>query len=418
MDKIAIIVQRYSLDVNGGAELHARMLAEHLKGNYEVEVLTSCAKDYITWENYYPEGVENINGILVHRFKVEERDKKVFHESSKYLYKNKKYSRQKIKWSNFFSLPFKKLRYERKDNHDEMFEIWMKELGPRCEGLIDYLEAHKEDYTTFIFFTYVYYLTYKGLQIPEIANKSILIPTAHDEITFHLEGYGNMFSRPRFIMYNTAAEKELVERTYIETKNIRSDIAGVGFDKPVITLNNNNVPAIDYRYIVYIGRIDLNKGCKELIQYFGNYKNKYSSDLKLIMIGNNFLEETDHHDDVVYTGYIDEQKKLWYLQNSQALVIPSRHESLSMVTLEAMSMGKPVLANKDSEVLKKHIENSNAGFLYNDRKSFSDQLNKILHLTKQEKENIATNGTSYVRQNYDWKSILDKFHKAIDYIKN
>ena len=68
--KIAIAAQRYGADINGGAELHARYVAEHLARHAEVEVLTTCAQDYVTWANVLPPGVETINGVTVRRFPV------------------------------------------------------------------------------------------------------------------------------------------------------------------------------------------------------------------------------------------------------------------------------------------------------------------------------------------------------------
>jgi hypothetical protein len=70
-DKIAFVVQRYGKNVNGGAEYHCRVLAEHMTKNFSVDVLTSCAMEYTPWDNYFDEGVENINNVNVHRFKVE-----------------------------------------------------------------------------------------------------------------------------------------------------------------------------------------------------------------------------------------------------------------------------------------------------------------------------------------------------------
>ena len=71
--------QRYGLEVNGGSELYSRQIAERLKAKYEVEVLTSCAVEYVKWQNYYKEGVEDINGVTVRRFKtVHERIPKIF----------------------------------------------------------------------------------------------------------------------------------------------------------------------------------------------------------------------------------------------------------------------------------------------------------------------------------------------------
>lgn len=87
MDKIAFVVVRYGLDVNGGAEYHVRMLAERLANKYHVEVLTTCVKDYITGDNYFFEGEEIINQVLVRRFQVDPVDKEHY---SLYWKKTKK----------------------------------------------------------------------------------------------------------------------------------------------------------------------------------------------------------------------------------------------------------------------------------------------------------------------------------------
>src|SRR3954469_22590923 len=77
--KIAVVVQRYGADINGGAELHARYIAEHLARHAEVRVLTTCARDYVTWRNELPAGHDTVNGIPVERFRVRrERDTQDF----------------------------------------------------------------------------------------------------------------------------------------------------------------------------------------------------------------------------------------------------------------------------------------------------------------------------------------------------
>ena len=63
--KLAIAVQRYGADINGGAELHARYVAERLARHAQVEVVTTCARDYVTWKNERPAGVEQINGAKI-----------------------------------------------------------------------------------------------------------------------------------------------------------------------------------------------------------------------------------------------------------------------------------------------------------------------------------------------------------------
>ena len=68
--RLAFVVQRYGLDIAGGAEYHCRLVAQQLARHAQVEVLTTCAADYITWANHYPEGLEELEGVPVRRFRV------------------------------------------------------------------------------------------------------------------------------------------------------------------------------------------------------------------------------------------------------------------------------------------------------------------------------------------------------------
>ena len=68
--KLAVVVQRYGADISGGAELHARYIAERLARHATVEVLNTCARDYVTWRNELAPGVEQVNGVTVRRFLV------------------------------------------------------------------------------------------------------------------------------------------------------------------------------------------------------------------------------------------------------------------------------------------------------------------------------------------------------------
>ncbi|MCU0286773.1 MAG: glycosyltransferase family 1 protein, partial [Acidobacteria bacterium] len=97
--KIAIIVQRYGLDINGGAEYHARLIAEKIAAYFEIEVFTTTAHDYITWEHYYPAGKEMINGITVHRFEVgKPRYPKIFGDIQDIVFNEEHSFQDELKW--------------------------------------------------------------------------------------------------------------------------------------------------------------------------------------------------------------------------------------------------------------------------------------------------------------------------------
>ena len=85
--KLAFIVQRYGTEILGGAEYACRLLAEHLVQRHDIEVLTTCARDYITWKNEYPEGQDRIRGVTVRRFaNARTRDIAAFDRYSDWIY--------------------------------------------------------------------------------------------------------------------------------------------------------------------------------------------------------------------------------------------------------------------------------------------------------------------------------------------
>ena len=69
--RLGFVVQRYGLEIAGGAEYHCRLVAERLARHARVEVLTTCARDYITWAEPLPGGRGDLNGVRVRRFRVE-----------------------------------------------------------------------------------------------------------------------------------------------------------------------------------------------------------------------------------------------------------------------------------------------------------------------------------------------------------
>ncbi|WP_029906228.1 glycosyltransferase family 4 protein [Prevotella sp. 10(H)] len=415
MKKIAVVISRYGKEINGGAELHARNVAEHLNEKYDVTVLTSCENDDSQTQGvYYLKGNDKINDVKILRFESQQKDKTNENKTFRYLHKNSIFRRERFSLPNFIKLAVKKIKYRSKKNFDRIFEDWIETQGAYTPDLITYIKKNQNNYDTFIFFLYYHYTTYTGIN--EVANKSILVPIAHDDPALCLISFDKVFASARFIMYNSLSEKEWVEKLHPVAKNAISDIVGVGCERPRISLASEEQPKINFPYFVYIGRIHESKGCSTMFEYFKYYKQQYNNDIKLVLIGKNFMGQVDNSEDIIYTGFISEQKKYHYLQNAIALIIPSPYESLSIVTLEAMAMGKPVLANGHCDILKKHIELSHAGYFYYNKKEFCEALYKLATLNEKEKEAMAQNGISYVEGNYDWKVVIGKYIKVIENI--
>ncbi|WP_346237556.1 glycosyltransferase family 4 protein [Niabella insulamsoli] len=400
--------QRYGIEVNGGAEYHARLLAEKLSSAYDITVLTTTAIDYHTWENFFDEGAEHINGVLVSRFATIEPKPRQLRKSRRIIFGNRKYFKF-LRALGIFNFLNEKLRLTRVSPRES--EEWLKCQGPYCPGMMEFIKSNESLYDAFIFFTYLYYPTAIGM--PLVRHKSIFIPTAHDEPPLYRPPYAALFSQPKFIMYNSQAEKDLVE-SHFKQYTKAHDVAGVGITPHIpsdVRGSSDLIP--DSPYFLYIGRIERNKGCHELVSFFKEYAT--GKKLKLVMVGRDFMD-LEASDIIVKTGFISDDQKYQLLEKCVALIIPSKYESLSMVALEAMIQGKIVIVNGACEVLKDHVENSKSGFYYKTYQEFCVVLNNALGMPPDDVAQNKENAIAYVKKHYTWESILRKFDQAIAYV--
>lgn len=378
---IAFVVQRYGLEINGGAELHCRWVAEHMRKYMPVEVLTSCAHDYITWRNHYPEGEEVISDIRVRRFPVTKpRSPEKFGRLQNYILERE---------------------------HREKDELaWLEEEGPTSPKLIHFIRKHESDYDYFIFFSYRYYHAYWGIHA--VPGKSILVPTAEHDPVIHLKIFRDLFRMPRAFIYNSEEERVMIQ-TLSRNQSVPGLVVGVGTEVPssFSAERFRQKHGVDGPYMIYVGRIDQNKGCPHLFDHFLRFKKDTGSDIKLVLIGNTVLK-IPSHPDVRHLGFLPEEDKFDALSGAELLVMPSFYESLSMVTLEAWALGRAVLANAHCEVLKGQCQRSNGGLYYENYPEFREALKLLLALPRL-RAVLGENGKAYYDANYTWDSIEKKY---------
>ena len=380
--RIAFIVQRYGLEILGGSEYHCRLIAERMAQNHDVEVLTTCARDYISWANEYQEGTTAINRVTVRRFaNARTRDIESFNRYSDWIFHNP-HSRD-----------------------DEM--TWLEQQGPWCPVLLDYLSQTSSSYDALIFFTYLYAPTVLGLQVaPE---RSILAPTAHNEPAIGLGIYREMFARPAAIAYNTAREKAFLKSTFAFNA-VAEETIGCGVDlldgRPAPQSRTAPKGFPDDPFLLYGGRIDAGKGCAELIDFFGSYTDEGGT-ARLAMMGAKLMALPDVPW-LRYVGLLSEADRLRALEAATVVVVPSPLESLSLLALEGMAVGTPVLCNARADVLVDHCTRSHAGLYYSDRDEFVE-CTKLLVADRRLRERMGRNGQAYVRSHYHWDVIMAKY---------
>ncbi len=387
--KVAIVVQRYGADISGGAELHARYVAEHLARHVAVEVLTTCASDYITWRNERPEGVASINGVPVRRFPVaRERVPKEFGD-----------------WSaRVFDEPH--------SVGDEL--AWLEAEGPTSPALVQYIQSHGGDYDFFVFFSFRYYHAFHGARAA--AGKAILVPTAERDGALGLSLFPPVFRGVRALMYNSWEERALINAVS-GNADVPGVVVGVGSDIPEQTnpARFRQKFGLRDRFAIYVGRIDENKGCKELFDFFEHYSSALVDGLHLVLIGTPVIE-IPKHPRIHHLGFVTDEDKFDAIAASELLIMPSYFESLSMVALEAWALGKPVLANAACDVLHGQCLRSNAGLFYNGFHEFFETL-RTLDGNSSLAAALGQNGHAYFQRHYTWPVIERKYTDMLDRLK-
>ena len=431
--KLAFIIQRYGADVLGGSEQLCRLVAERLAPNHEVDVLTTCARDYITWRNEYSEGADRVKGVTVRRFATTAvRDLQAFNLYSDRIFNNP---------------------------HSRADEIeWLKQQGPWAPGLIEYLRRNHQQYDVLIFFTYLYAPTVLGLEVAPA--RSILVSTAHDEPAIRLEIFKDVFRTPAALCYLTESEQQFVHLQFPD-RPLLEEVVGVGVDlpqsqpyprmpatgtedEPPVSGSpgqeaasggaEEEVPTREFAshlltrgavfrrrhrlygpIALYGGRIDPGKGAEELIQYFSEYVHE-GGDATLVLMGVKLMSLPEEPF-INFAGLLSERERLQALEAATVVVCPSPYESLSLLALEAMSVGTPVLVNARSAVLVEHCVRSNAGLYYADRDEFVECL-KLLVGDERLRAALGRNGRDYVRRQYRWDVVLGKYERLFAKIRN
>jgi len=399
--QIAIVVQRYGTEIIGGAEIHARQVAEQLQRvlGWQVDVYTTTAKEYSTWANSYDAGLEVIQGVRVHRFDSRFQRAKFFGI----------FDRLVGPW-----LPRLRRRAWTRPLAVMLETLWILFQGPYCPELLTELGRASERYQKIIFMTYLYYPTLAG--VSRFKEKAILIPLAHEEPAFHFLIVERMLRSVRSMLTNTKPE-ELLVRSKLNGASVRIDQAGVGFDETVYVPRPDPPSCQASPYVLYLGRISAGKGVAQLVSWFEQLggDERFRS-LRLVLAGHLEDSVTIPKDPrFEYRGFVSEAEKLLLMRDAVAVVNPSAHESLSLIVIEALALKVPVLVNAHCDVLRYYTEEVSTAFGFRDFESFTAVLHKVIATnwrSEQERKDLDE-ARAWALKMFSWSRILSVFDQQV-----
>ena len=375
--KLAFVVQRYGATIAGGSEAHCRLMAERLAPAHDITVLTTCAADYVTWHNELPAGEGREAGVRVLRFPVAHpRRLKAFAEVSDEVFAG--------------TAP------------PERQHEWFRENGPDAPGILDHLRAHGHEYDLVLFWTFRYAPSYFGL--PLVADRAVLVPTAEEDPAIHLDVLEEYFRLPAGYLFLTPEEEALVSHRAGAALSPAATI-GMGLEPASLAGSPAMLDAqgIPRNYVLYMGRVDRNKGCDTLLDYFEAYL-EGGGDATLVLAGPIKLQ-VPPHPRIRALGYVPDDMRDALMAHARVLIVPSPYESLSIVLLEGWNRAVPALVNARCKVLKGQVRRANGGLHYRSPREFAAALTYLL-ANEQLRATLGRQGLAYVDQEYRWPTVM------------
>ena len=377
--RVGFVVQRYGPGITGGAEALAAQVVSRLRPHWDIQVLTSCATDHLTWDNELPAGESRVDGVSVVRFpnlrprtmgELNARSRRVFGRSL--------------------------------DLCEE--EAWMALQGPLLAGLWRHLSERGGEYDGFVAFTYLFVST--AWSVPLVADRTLLVPTAHDEEPLKFDAYAEVFERPRALLTLTPEELELIDRRF--PRHARARVVGVGVEPPAVDPERFRARfELPGDYLLYVGRVERGKGIPGLLEGYRRLRATVPDAPTLVLAGEASMDVGA--EGVRMLGRVSEADKWDGLAGALAAVVPSPKESLSLLALEAFAVGTPMVGNAVSEVLQGHAERSRAGVTFQDAASFVEAVARV----RRERAAMARQARRYASR-YRWERVVDAYREEMD----
>ena len=417
--RLAFVTPRYGGDIGTGPEHACRLLAEHVSDRHDIDVLSTCARDPLTWDNEYLEGSDRVRGVLVRRFAVSQpHEPKTFQQLSD------------------------RLAGSAAPTHSEELD-WIRRLGPWSPGLVEHLKRQHRSYDAIVFFSLCHATTLHGLSVaPE---RSVVFPhvTVNRGLRFGI--WAELLESAGGVGYFSATERRLI-REYVGATPRTEEIVGLGVEaatpqtyprhqqNPADTVSSDDDPepvetfdddagylagrGIPFRrrhrlygpFALYGGRVEPHNGCEEMLQYFDRYAAS-DGDTALVLMGVKLMKVPDERY-VRMAGVLPDRERMTAYEAADVTLAPAADDLLAQSVLESLAVGTPVLASARNEAAVEHCRRANAGLYYADGDEFVEAL-RILMTRPRLRDTFGDNGRQYIRQHYGWEAVLGRFERLV-----
>jgi glycosyltransferase involved in cell wall biosynthesis len=371
------VVHRFGAAIAGGSEGHCRAVARRLAAAHDVTVLTTCATDHVSWRNQFPAGDSLDGPVRVRRFPVaRERALSRYGEITERVFDA--------------------------SAGEDLEEAWFRENGPDTPQLLEYLRQHGSEFDCVMLWAFRYASSYFGVDaVAQGKARVILVPTAENDPVIRFAATARLFTRPSGFVFLTTEERALVAE-HCPAALAPSCVIGTGLEQATTAAPGG----VDGPFLLYLGRIDPNKGCETLLRHYVRWGERSDLRVPLVLAGPANMPIPEHPS-IRFLGYVDDARRDALLASASALVVPSPYESLSIVLLEAWNRGTPALVNGGCDVLRGQALRSDGALYYRTYDEFVHAVEYLLRNPETSRQ-LGQNGLAYVEREYRWPTVMEK----------
>jgi glycosyltransferase involved in cell wall biosynthesis len=379
--RVAIVVPRHGPDIAGGAETLARGFAEEAaRRGWTVEVWTTCARSHYTWENAYPTGHEESQGVTIHRFPIT-------------AWNPGRQAELYVRLTTQGHLPVA-------DQY-----AWL-ESGAHSAPLYEHISQHAAEFDAVVVLPYSTPLMhYAAWAAPE---RVVVWPCLHDEPYAYMEPVRLLLESVWGVMFLSPEERHLATRRLnMHPHNIGVVGGGVSLTSAVADPPGLEKPPSG---LLYVGRLEEGKGLPMLYDYVRCYADE-DGGIRLVVLGQGPVEPPPHPA-FEYRGFVAEAEKTLAYASTLALCQPSINESFSLTIMEAWLAARPVLVHGDCAVTQGHVQRSKGGLWFRTYEEFAGAV-KWLQANPALAARMGENGRRYVSSNYTWEAVVARFERLV-----
>jgi glycosyltransferase involved in cell wall biosynthesis len=292
-----------------------------------------------------------------------------------------------------------------------------KRIIEKSSDVILFLNAHENSYNLSI---------NKIINFHDVLHKSLPILLNKKEILLRNVIYENCVKNSDYIVASSnAIAKDFKKFLKIKKSKIKIINEGVDFQKFSLSNNFKGSLNLPKEYLFYPAQFWKHKNHIGLIKFVEKFNYKNNKSLNLVFSGKKksyFSEVMKHIKDkkiqnTKYIGEVPTKDLIATYFNSKFVIVPSLHESSSLVILEAIALKKTIIASN----IKPFLEMSKDFKIHiYDLKSYRS-FEKVLLNLLDDKKNKLQNYSDYnykKLKNYSWDVISQKYIDLIKTLKN